>query len=167
MLLPNPGSLIHTLRGNLKDVVLPALDKGDAQRQLKASLHLLGRLEKSWDLYSQHVLQDNKDIQTTLTEILQQLSDAEVAEKFKKIKYQLNKHINIIEKIDGLNDPDLMKATHRNIQLQECLQNFESVLSNADIDEKVRLSCFEKLTDLYRRMNMRDLVSVGDELPEG
>ena len=162
MLLPNPGSLIHSLRSNLNDSVLPALAKGDAQRQLKAALHLLGRLEKSWDLYGQHVREDNKDIETTIAAIFEKLSEAKASEIFKQLQNQLNQYEHVVESISGLNDPELADATHRNLQLQECLQNLEGMLVKTHLDGDTRKTCNEYLVALYRRMAMRDSIYVGD-----
>jgi predicted nucleotidyltransferase component of viral defense system len=166
MLLPNPGSLIHSLHSSLKDDVLPTLEKGSAQRQLKATLHLLARLEKTWDLYGGHVVEDNKDIEKTLADMLDVLVEAGVGEQFKKLKSQLKKRHHVVEELSGLNDPSLIEASHRNLQLQECLQNFESVLVTAEIEETTREACADKLADLYRRMVARDAVYIGDSPPQ-
>jgi hypothetical protein len=101
VLRPSTGELLAGLRASLVSGVLPSLPKGDAHSQLKAALHLLGRLEKSWDLAHCHITEDNADIERVLGPL------ASVPPP--------------IEEPRGFNDPALRQAAARNLQLQAIL----------------------------------------------
>jgi hypothetical protein len=89
------------LRASLSTGVLPSLPRGEAHSQLKAALHLLGRLEKCWDLAHSHIAQDNADMER----VLGPLADAPPP----------------AEEPAGYNDPALRRAAARNLQLQAVL----------------------------------------------
>jgi hypothetical protein len=101
VLRPSTGELLAGLRASLTDGVLPALPKGAAQGQLKAALHLLGRLANSWDLAHSHIAQDNADME----QVLGPLADVPAP----------------AEGPPGYNDPALRLAAARNLQLQAIL----------------------------------------------
>ncbi|WP_163554646.1 hypothetical protein [Candidatus Frankia alpina] len=50
MLRPTPGELLEGLRCELRDEVLPAVPAGFAARQLRAAIHVLGKLADTWDV---------------------------------------------------------------------------------------------------------------------
>lgn len=108
MLRPSTGELLAGLRASLAKGVLPVLPEGDARSQLKAALHLLGRLEKSWDLSHAHLAEDNADIER----VLGSLADVPPP----------------VEQPGGYNDPTLRQAAARNLQLQAILAGRESTL---------------------------------------
>jgi hypothetical protein len=128
MLRPSTGELLAGLRASLTSGVLPSLPKGAAQSQLKAALHMLGRLEKSWDLAHNHIAQDNADME----KVLGLVADMRPA----------------AEEPAGYNDPVLRQAAARNLHLQ-------GILAEQKPSPEIDL--------LYRRMNARDSVYVGDE----
>lgn len=66
MLRPSPQDLLRGTCDQLEQQVLPELEAGAAQRQLKAALHLLRRLERSWDRLPAYLAEDNADIAATL-----------------------------------------------------------------------------------------------------
>jgi hypothetical protein len=101
MLRPSPGELLSGLRASLTSEVLPALPKGAAHSQLKAALHLMGRLEKSWDLAHDHIAKDNADMEAVLGPL------ADIAPP--------------VTEPSGYNDPALRTAAARNLQLQTIL----------------------------------------------
>jgi hypothetical protein len=105
LLRPSTGELLAGLRASLATGVLPSIPKGEAHSQLKAALHLLGRLAKSWDMAHSHVAQDNADIEW----VLGQLADAPPP----------------AEEPAGYNDPALRLAAARNLQLQAVLAGQE------------------------------------------
>ncbi len=105
MLRPSTGELLSGLRASLIKGVLPSLPKGDAASQLKAALHLLGRLEKSWDLAHTHLAEDNADIEWILGPL------ADVPPR--------------AGEPPGYNDPALRQAAARNLQLQAILAGQE------------------------------------------
>lgn len=69
MLRPTPGELLHGIRQELTDQVLPEVPAGAASRQLRAALHALGRLERSWDLLPACLEADNADLRVALPEL--------------------------------------------------------------------------------------------------
>jgi hypothetical protein len=101
VLRPSTGQLLAGLRDSLSRGVLPALPEGDAHSQLKAALHLLGRLEKSWDLAHRHIAEDNADMERALGPFADVPPPA--------------------EEPAGYNDPNLRQAAARNFQLQAIL----------------------------------------------
>jgi hypothetical protein len=101
MLRPNTGELLAGLRASLTEGVLPLLPKGDAHSQLKAALHLLGRLARSWDLAHSHIAEDNADMEL----VLGARADVPLP----------------VEEPAGYNDPALRRAAARNLQLQTVL----------------------------------------------
>jgi hypothetical protein len=101
MLRPSTGELLGGLRESLTKTVLPSLPKGEAHSQMKAALHLLGRLEASWDLAHTHIADDNADMEL----VLGQFADVPPPS----------------EEPTGYNDPALRQAAARNLQLQAIL----------------------------------------------
>jgi hypothetical protein len=106
VLRPSTGELLAGLRASLSTGVLPSLPRGDAHSQMKAALHLLGRLEKCWDLAHSHITEDNADMERVL-----------------------GPRANVpapTQDPPGYNDPHLRKAAARNLQLQAILAGQES-----------------------------------------
>jgi hypothetical protein len=164
MLKPNPGMLLARLRTSLKEQVLPELDDAAASKQLKASLHLIGRLEKSWDLYAQHVASDNADIEKSLTIVLQKLTDAGAeASAVANLQDALKRVGFGGADIPGLNDPALISASRRNLALQGLLIQVEDLLDCLSDSPELVSECRSGLARLYRRMTERDSVYVGDQ----
>jgi hypothetical protein len=115
VLRPSTGELLAGLCVSLTNGVLPSLPKGDAHSQLKAALHLLGRLSKSWDLAHNHIAEDNGDMETVLGALADVPPPA--------------------EELAGYNDPALRQAAARNLQLQAILAEQQPT---ADIDALYR-----------------------------
>lgn len=63
---PAPNQLLRGVADGLEAQVLPELDDANAQRQLKASLHILRRLERCWDRLPAELVADAEDMLTTL-----------------------------------------------------------------------------------------------------
>lgn len=63
---PAPDQLLRGVADGLEAQVLPALEGGHAQRQLKASLHILRRLERCWDRLPAYLAADAEDMLATL-----------------------------------------------------------------------------------------------------
>jgi hypothetical protein len=69
VLRPTPGELLAGVRRELTEQVLPAVPAGAPARQLKAALHVLAQLERTWDLQPAYLAADNADIRATLAEV--------------------------------------------------------------------------------------------------
>lgn len=136
---PNPGMLLQGLRESLAATVLPAVTDGAAMRQLKAALHLLGRLERSWDLAQSHLAADNADIE-------QMLAAQPSIGSAQKLEARLASVA--VEEPRGFNDPALRTLAARNLALHTLL---------------LELPDDPALPALYTRMAARDAVSVGDQ----
>ncbi len=141
MLLPSTGDLLHGLRQSLKQTVLPEVPDGAASRQLKAALHLLGRLERSWDLAGAHLAQDNADIEAVLGELLPQEGEQSLEARLSQVQ---------AEPPGGFNDVALRAAATRNLALHAIV---------ADLPDCAQLQA------LRQRMVERDSVYIGDKAP--
>jgi hypothetical protein len=69
MLRPTPGESLAGVRRELREQVLPHVPEGEPTRQLRAALHVLGRLERSWDLLPTYLEADNADLRHALTDV--------------------------------------------------------------------------------------------------
>lgn len=142
MLRPNPGELLAGLKQSLEEQVLPALPKGVPQQQLKAALHLIGRLRHSWDLTATHLAADNADMEATLSVLLPSTGDGSLEARLAA---------SSLPPIAGYNDPALAAAAARNLALQILL---------AEQDDTPELRA------LFARMTARDARYVGDRAEE-
>lgn len=136
---PSPGMLLKGLRESLAGTVLPAVTDGAAMRQLKAALHLLGRLERSWDLTQSHLAADNADIEHLLVAQPSIGSAGALEARVARVE---------VAEPQGFNDPALRKLAARNLALHQLL---------LDLPDDPALPA------LYARMAARDAVSVGDK----
>lgn len=135
---PNPGELLAGLRLALECDVLPALPRGVPQQQLKAALHLVKRLERSWDLMPCHLEEDSADIASALAALLPDAGTGSLEARLAQIE---------VAPPAGFNDPALAEIARRNLALHQIL------LEQDDTPE---------LIALYRRMASRDARFVGD-----
>jgi hypothetical protein len=70
MLRPTNGEILEGLRRGLMNEVLPAVPAGAAARQLRAAIHVLGKLAATWDLQHRYLDADNKDLDRTLESLV-------------------------------------------------------------------------------------------------
>jgi hypothetical protein len=141
MLRPSTGDLLHGLRASLAETVLPALPKGAASQQLRAALHLIGRLARSWDLAPAHIAQDNADIEDYLRGTLPADGPDSLAARLKQARPAPPA---------GFNDPSLLAAARHNLALH-------AVLAGQPDSPALRA--------LHQRMAARDAVYIGDRPP--
>ena len=113
MLRPTPGELLAGVRRELTEQVLPAVPSGAPARQLKAALHVLAQLERTWDLQPAYLAADNADLHATLTDLAARtnLTPARHAER--------------TEAIPGVQDAALSDAMRENERLQADLDAFQ------------------------------------------
>lgn len=109
---PNPGELLRGLRESLTMQVLPALPKGVAHQQMKSALHLIGRLERSWDLVGGHLFADNADISEVLLDLLPAEGPGSLEQRLAAIA---------VAAPDGYNEATLREAAQRNLALHKLL----------------------------------------------
>lgn len=101
MLRPSIGDLLGGLSASLQSEVLPALADGPPRSQLKAALHLIARLQRSWDLTPGYITADNADIAQVLGSLAHDPATP--------------------PEPSGYNDPALRAAAARNLHLQAIL----------------------------------------------
>lgn len=138
---PSTGELLRGLGKSLSETVLPVVPRGVAHQQMKAALHLIRRLERSWDLAAAHLAQDNADIEAVVRAILPESGPDSLEARLAASTEQTPA---------GYNDPALRAAAVRNLALHELL------LELPESPEKIAL---------YARMAARDAVYVGDRRP--
>ena len=153
MLDPNIGLLIHGLREELKNSVLPELGSGSALRQLKAGIHLLGRLEKTWDLSARYLLEDNNDIETCFKEFLDLCTDFDFL--------NIPENEDFTSTVVGVNDPNLTIQINKNRYLHDCLTRIQDYDLEKRLNAESSVKFYKKLNALYRRMSKRDSDFVG------
>jgi hypothetical protein len=110
-----PGELLEGLRRELREQVLPALPAGAAARQLRAALHVLGKLAQTWDLQHCYLEADNFDLDVTLAN-LARIADVE----------RTKRRVETADPVPGVSDRALRDLIIRNESLQhelELLQN--------------------------------------------
>ena len=142
---PNAGELLRGLRQSLSEQVLPAMPKGVPYQQLKAALHLLGRLERSWDLAASHLARDNADIAEVLGAVLPPDGPDSLEQRLAAIAADTPVP-------QGYNDAALRDVAARNLMLHRLL---------LDVPYSAAIGA------LHRRMAERDSRFVGDRGIEG
>jgi hypothetical protein len=112
MVKPTPGELLSGIHRELKAQVLPVLPAGAAARQLRAALHALDLVARTWDLQLPSAEADNADLEQTLTEL----------ERISGLPRSSGPHC---EPPAGVSDPALATALIRNLGLQSELAAFQ------------------------------------------
>lgn len=159
MLRPSVGELLRGVSAALRESVLPALPSGAAQRQLKAALHLLGRLERSWDRLPGYLEQDNADMRDTMRAVLDALAAAgtEIPAAIAALPDGVPRAEEVRACADAALIADdalaMLAATH--IELQRGLTKLESWLRDAGAEGDDDRDA--PLRGLYRRMIEREM----------
>ncbi|THJ74606.1 hypothetical protein [Candidatus Frankia alpina] len=146
MLRPTPGELLEGLRRELRDEVLPAVPAGFAARQLRAAIHVLGKLADTWDVQHHYLETDNIDLEVTLVD-LTLLAGVERMKQPPRL-----------QSAPGVTDPGLSDLIVRNESLQselELLQN-EHRAAGHQHEEFGRV-----LFELHRRRTNRAAAAAG------
>ncbi|HEY3737523.1 MAG TPA: hypothetical protein VGL26_08760 [Jatrophihabitans sp.] len=115
MLRPTPGELLDGLRRELRDEVLPSVQGGAATRQLRAAIHILGKLAETWDVQHRYAETDNLDLEVTLTN-LARLANVERTKQPSLLQ----------EAVPGVTDRGLSDLIARNESLQQELELLQS-----------------------------------------
>ncbi|HEX3612681.1 MAG TPA: hypothetical protein VHU88_13425 [Sporichthyaceae bacterium] len=140
MLRPTPGELLALTREALTTQVLPAVPAGAAARQLKAAIHILDQLERTWDLMPAYVAEDNADLRATLAQIGTRTGLVPTH----RVDWQ--------QPVPGVQDGALAGSIHENERLQADLDDIQQAWRNSDtLDPAVDALLF----DLHQRMSDR------------
>ncbi|MEZ0603105.1 hypothetical protein ACAX43_13265 [Paraburkholderia sp. IW21] len=161
MFKPTVGELLAGMADGLRQSVLPAVTGGAAQRQLKATLHALGRLQRSWDRWPAYLAEDNADVRRTLESVLPDLQAAAPGSvaSLQAIARRLEAPApDPGVQVPGVNDPGLAAACVLNEALHANLAALEEWLrppgQNALAEREHAL---QMLRELYGRMAEREL----------
>lgn len=157
MLQPDVGQLLSGMRGVLSSSVLPAVQDPAAQRQLKAALHLMGRLSRSWDVGHAMVREDNADIEAVLA-VLKTRIEAE------GLVVVATGDETCAPSTGKLNDPWLLAQEQKNQHLRFSLEATEQFVRTA-LPQTLAAGCLEDLHKLFERMTERECVVAGDVAP--
>jgi hypothetical protein len=161
---PTAGELLRGLRASLASSVLPALPPGHAARQLKAALHLLGRLEHSWDRLPAWLAADNADMQATLLRLLEYVAvqPPAVQAPYQAIRARMLAAGPAADTKPqrAFNDPSAAELAANNLQLQVNLADFEQALGQSGgAHSQLYGVCRKELAALYRRLIDRETLA--------
>ncbi len=160
MLRPTTGELLRGVRLGLAEHVLPALPDGAAVRQLKASLHILRRIERSWDRLPAYLEADNMDISDTLGGLVAEL--AERGGGYPELSRRLASPPEPAPLPAGVCDARLARLMAVNGALQSALADFDRVWrADRELDPGARQAVAHRLHALHRRMLERAAVAAG------
>lgn len=161
MFRPTVGELLSGITDSLRESVMPAVSGGAAQRQLKAALHTLGRLQRSWDRWPAYLEEDNEDIRQTLDAVLSDLSRelSTLPPPIEVITSQLKTRMSdLLPGAPCFNDRALSVAGARNLELQGLLVALDDWLrASGQAAQPAGKSRQQMLDRLYRRMTEREL----------
>lgn len=135
MLRPTPGELLNGLRRELKDQVLPALPPGAVARQLRAALHVLDQLARTWDLQHSYLEADNADLEITIARLSRRTG-------------LLSRSAAPMTAIPNTTDRALCKLIARNGALQSELETWQR-------DWRASERCDEEVDHLLLALHMR------------
>ena len=162
MLKPTLGELVGNISRSLREDVLGEVPQGAAQRQLKAALHALDRVERSWGQLGQMLIEDNRDITATLRDIVAAL-ETEGTRAPEPVLSALN---DIPDEGSGNSQSDDFFASLMNVNehLQALLLVVDPWLRDLARQRPETGQYLDDLSHLYRRMVARELTATaGDE----
>jgi hypothetical protein len=162
VLRPAPDELLQGVAAQLEAQVLPHVSSGAAQRQLKASLHILRRLGRCWDRAPGYLADDCEDMWQTLDALQcenpELLGDATLRALLADATRRRG-HLGV----QGCRAP-LSDLATLHLDLQRCV---------TDVDRRLRAQPGADpadggaLRDLYRRMLEREAFAWGMEGEDG
>ncbi len=157
MFKPTTGDLLRGIRKGLEQSVLPELSSGGAQRQLKAALHVLRRLERSWNRLPSYLDAENRDIRNTLHEVFRCLAGRgnELQSDYSLLQQRL-------VSASGPTGEDTAvcasPSAEQNLGLQELLVDIDALLRlDSTLEVEIRRAALALLAALYGRMVDREL----------
>lgn len=152
MLRPTPGELLAGVTRELREQVLPHVPDGAPARQLRAALHVLDRLERSWDLLPTYLEADNADLRHALTVVGSRLgatwTDWPLA--------------GGDEDVPGVQDPTLRSLITQNVHLQAELDRVQQEgRARSDGGAETAAETDTELHALHTRMAHRAALAAG------
>lgn len=162
MFKPTVGELLYDVRRGLEEVVLPFTGSGAAGRQLKASLQILRRLERTWDRLPSFLVADNDDVAATIRVVLARIGEANDGSR---------RYADLIAKLQDLavaqpppfiSDLQAGNLGARNEALHGLLAELGSrIRRDVELDHAIGRECELLLLNLYARMLRRDANALG------
>ena len=165
MLQPDIGQLLKGARSALAESVLPKVDDANAKRQLKAIMHMIGRLSRSWDLPHRLIHADNEDMASVLATLRSRITAAgfeQVADIEKDADFRV---ASLESDGSGINDPQLAADTSTNRSLRRSVEALEQYIRSY-LPAELKQSCLAELHQLFIRMTARESVMLGDVAPD-
>lgn len=165
MIRPTPGELLRGVREALRESVLPALPPGQAQRQLKAALHALGRLERCWDRLPAGLAADNADLRGTAQSVIAALlpQAGADAQQLQRLAARCAEPAAAADPaVPGIGDPALARAAAENLALQQALTELDACVRGRP-ERPARAAQLDALAGLYRRMVARERAALATE----
>jgi hypothetical protein len=162
MLEPNPGKLLKAVADSLTSSVAPSVSDPNAARQLKAIVHIVKRLQRSWDLCASIAAKDNEDIEATISrvgEMLEGSIDDDVLNRLVSHEEPRNEES---WPIDGVNDPHLKAIMSRNLLLRHRLETLDGWLLSSPLTPSLANRCRAEIDSLHRRTTRRNASLVGN-----
>ncbi len=155
---PLVGDILAGITATLRDAVLPALSDGAAQRQLKAALFSLGRLQRSWDRWPGYLNADNADMLATLQSVL---SHSAMHPAARAAADELLQRLGLTQTGTLIGDiPSLGSLGELNDELQELVCATDTLIQQYKSAESVRFAPLAaQMEALYQRMIERELAA--------
>jgi hypothetical protein len=146
MVKPTPGEVLSGIHRELTAQVLPELPAGSAARQLRAALHALDLIARTWDLQLPAIEADNADLEQALTEL----------ERISGLHREPGGQS--WDPVTGVTDPALAAAMARNLELQSALEAFQR---SWRADDRSEPAVDRALLELHQRMTARAALASG------
>jgi hypothetical protein len=168
VLMPTTGMLLRALRAELSAQVLPELPDGAARRQLKAALHILGRMERSWDRQAPYLEADNADLAQTMGAVLDELADDSEVDSYRQLRGRLDRTRSCPPEVlagdCGVSDHVLRQLMSVNYVLQQLLADLQAaLLSDTQCAGPTRQRVDAALARLHRRVVNRASAAAGTD----
>ena len=165
MLRPTTTELLSGVRRGLAEDVLPKVSDGGAARQLRAALHILGRLERSWDRMPAYLAADNDDIAATLRLALADAAadGADYSDLFARLAKATSGNDPHTHQY-RVHDTRLAVEIAVNEALQGLLEDFDRRWrADQTLDPDLREQLEQRTLKLYMRMVEREAEAAGTD----
>ncbi len=170
MFKPTAGELLEGVADGLRQSVLPNLPAGDAHRQLRAALHVLERLRRSWDLLPSYLESDSTDMRQILRQVLAAL--APTPDDLPAALHGVARRLGTLRaegesSVRGVNAPELAAQCSIHAQLQALVAEVDAWMrAPGQREQAASIEQARALDGLYVRMSDRHLRASGEERPE-
>ena len=154
MYRPATGELLGRVCAGLETSVLPTVTDGGGRRQLKAAIHLLRRLERSWDRLPEYLADDNRDMLTTIGGVFATSASLPVSQeaRWQELRVRFSTLSAAAADAEGGNGTaGTARPAEVNTALQQILETLDDILRSSAGRSDAALMA------LYRRMVAREM----------